>query len=158
MKSHAMTRFALLALAALAGCAKPGGEPAEQRALAWQTDLPAAQARARAENKAVLINFTGSDWCPWCVRLSREVFSQPEFAQFAAQHLVLVEVDFPRRKAQDAELKKANRALQERFAIEGFPTVVLLDAEGRKLGTLGYQPGGPKPFIAALERLLRKGA
>src|SRR6266481_5854060 len=72
-------------------------------AATWLTDLPSAQATAKAENKIVLINFTGSDWCGWCIRLRDEVFSQPEFDAYANDHLVLVEADFPRHKAQPAE-------------------------------------------------------
>src|SRR5690348_11884172 len=77
----------------------------------WLTDLPAAQAAAKAEKKIVLINFTGSDWCGWCIRLRNEVFSQPQFDSFAKDHLVLVETDFPRRKSQSPEVKRANAAL-----------------------------------------------
>src|SRR2546421_12333851 len=115
----------------------------------WLTDLPAAQATAKAENKIVLIDFTGSDWCGWCIRLRNEVFSQPEFESFANDHLVLVEADFPRGKPQDDALKKANAALLQRFHIQGYPTLVVLSSDGRELGTLGYQPGGPQAFIAA---------
>src|SRR2546421_10679822 len=101
----------------------------------WLTDLPAAQATAKAENKIVLLDFTGSDWCGWCIRLRNEVFSKPEFDAYANENLVLVEVDFPRQKAQSAALKQANRALANRFHIEGYPKVVVLNADGHLLGT-----------------------
>ena len=121
--------------------------------LAWLTNLPEAQAKAKEAQKMVLMNFTGSDWCPWCIKLKNEVFAQPAFAEYAQKSLVLVELDFPRKKAQPEELKKANRALMEKYGIEGFPTLVVLDSQGRKLGQLGYGPGGAKPFIARLEAL-----
>src|SRR5438552_7159697 len=92
--------FALLALAG-----------SSARAAEWLTDLPAAQAAAKAENKIVLLDFTGSDWCGWCIRLRNEVFSKPEFDAYANDNLVLVEVDFPRQKSQSAALKQANRVL-----------------------------------------------
>src|SRR5262249_3241150 len=107
-------------------------------------------------NKLILIDFTGSDWCPWCIKLKKEVFSQSEFVEYAEKNLVPVEVDFPRKKQLPAELKKANQALQQKYQIQGYPTVVVLDGSGKKLGELGYQPGGPKAFIAELEKLKTK--
>ncbi len=124
--------------------------------LKWMTDVPKAEAKAKAEKKLILMDFTGSDWCPWCIKLNKEVFSTPEFAQYAAKNLVPVEVDFPRTKQQSAEQKQANQALQEKYGIQGYPTVVVLGSDGKKLGELGYQPGGPKAFIAQLEKLKSK--
>ena len=121
--------------------------------LNWLTDFETAKAKARAENKMLFINFTGSDWCPPCIMLHRQIFSQPEFAQYAAKHLVLMEVDFPRQKEQSAEQRAANEKVADQFQIEGFPTVIVLDSQGKKLGDLGYMPGGPKPFLAALDKL-----
>jgi protein disulfide-isomerase len=121
--------------------------------LAWMTDLPKAQAKAKAENKLVMMDFTGSDWCIWCKRLNKEVFSTPEFADYAKKNLVLMEVDFPQSKPQSAALKKANEALQEKYRIEGYPTIVVLNGDGKKVGELGYMKGGPKAFIAELEKL-----
>jgi thioredoxin-related protein len=122
----------------------------------WLTNFETAQARARSEKKLLLIEFTGSDWCPPCIMLGRQVFSQPEFKDYAAQHLVLLEVDFPRKKELSAEQRAANEKLAEQFGIYGFPTVIILDSSGRKIGELGYMPGGPKPFIAAVEELRAK--
>ena len=126
--------------------------PSEAKAT-WLTNFETAQARARAEKKLLLIDFTGSDWCPPCIMLERQVFAQPEFKAYAAQHLVLLEVDFPRKKELSDEQKAANEKLAERFAVDGFPTVVVLDSNGKILGQLGYMPGGPQAFIAALEKL-----
>jgi thioredoxin-related protein len=124
--------------------------------LNWLTDLPKAQVKAKEDKKLVMMDFTGSDWCGWCIKLNKEVFSKPEFAEYASKNLVLVEVDFPRSKKQSAELKKANAALQEKYKIEGYPTIIVLNSDGKKVGELGYQPGGPKPFIAELEKLKKK--
>ena len=103
--------------------------------LNWLTDLPSAQARAKAEKKSVLLFFHGSDWCPACVEMQRQVFDSPAFAQYARQSLVLVDVDFPNKHKQDEELRRANVALKARFnlspvADEGFPTIVLLNDAG----------------------------
>jgi thioredoxin-related protein len=130
--------------------------PSETKAT-WLANFEEAQALARSEKKLLLIEFTGSDWCPPCIMLGRQVFSQPEFKNYAAQHLVLLEVDFPRMKELSPKQKAANAGLAERFDIYGFPTVIILDSDGKKIGQLGYMPGGPKPFIAALEELRTKG-
>jgi thioredoxin-related protein len=121
--------------------------------LKWLTDLPKAQEQAKAEKKLVMLDFTGSDWCGWCIKLHKEVFSQPEFSDYAKKNLVLVEVDFPRSKPQSEAQKSANQALQTKYSIEGYPTIIVLDANGKKVGQLGYEPGGPKAFIAELDKL-----
>lgn len=122
----------------------------------WMTDLDKAKVQAKAEKKMILINFTGSDWCPWCVRLKKEVFSTPEFMQYARLKLVLMEADFPRSKPQPEPLKKANQALQEKYQIEGFPTVVVLNSAGQEIGRLGYMKGGAKTFLSKLDELAKK--
>src|SRR5438067_504175 len=119
----------------------------------WLTDVPKAVAQAKAEKKLVMLDFTGSDWCGWCIKLNKEVFSQPEFADYAKKNLVLVEVDFPHSKQQSDALKEANQNLQQKYHVEGYPTIIVLDGEGKKVGELNYEPGGPKAFIAALEKL-----
>jgi thioredoxin-related protein len=132
----------------------PKADAPSETKTTWLTNFETAQARARSEKKLLLINFTGSDWCPPCIMLERQIFSQPEFEEYAAQHLVLLEVDFPRRKELSNEQKAANEQLAERYEIYGFPTVVVLDSNGKTLGQLGYEPGvGPKAFIAALKKL-----
>jgi thioredoxin-related protein len=123
----------------------------------WMTDVPKAQAKAKEENKLVFMNFTGSDWCIWCVRLKNEVFTKPEFKEYAEKNLVLVELDFPRKTRLSPDLAKANEALLRKYKIEGFPTIVIVDGEGKKIGELGYVAGGPTAFLAELEKLKKKG-
>jgi thioredoxin-related protein len=122
----------------------------------WLTDFPKAEARAKAEKKMVMLDFTGSDWCPACIKLRKEVFSKPEFAKYAQEHLVLVEVDFPQTKIQSEELKKANQALAEKFKVDEYPTVIILNSAGEKAGEADYDGGGPKKFIETLEKLRKK--
>jgi protein disulfide-isomerase len=124
--------------------------------LQWLTDLPKAEAKAKAEKKMVMLDFTGSDWCGWCIKLHREVFSQPDFAKYAKDNLVLVEVDFPQAKKQSEEQKKANQALQEKYKVDGYPTIIVLNSAGEKIGDTGYVEGGPKAFIAELEKIRKK--
>jgi protein disulfide-isomerase len=138
--------------------ASPGSPAPPGEKLNWLTNFEAAQAQARAGKKMLLINFTGSDWCPPCLMLERDVFKQPEFAEYAAKNLVLLMIDFPRLKMQSLEESAANRKLAERYEIYGFPTIVLLDSSGKEIGQLGYMPGGPKPFITAIEKLRRADA
>ena len=119
----------------------------------WLTDYAQALSTAKAQNKPVLIDFTGSDWCGWCMKLDREVFSKTEFKSYAAQKLILLKVDFPRSKPLPAKEQAQNQQLATQYGIQGFPTVVVLKPDGSKAGELGYQPGGPKAFIGALEKV-----
>jgi thioredoxin-related protein len=123
----------------------------------WLTDLPKSLEQAKAEKKVVLVNFTGSDWCGWCKRLDKEVFTTTEFKEYATKNLVLVEADFPERKKQSSELKKANDGLKNKYKVDGFPTLVVLNDAGREIGRQdGYLAGGPKAFIAKLESFKKK--
>ena len=119
----------------------------------WQTDPAKALADVKGTKKLVLMDFTGSDWCSWCMKLNKEVFSQPEFQQYAKDNLVLVELDFPRSKPQTSEDKARNEALAQKFRVRGFPTVVVLNSEGRQVGQLGYMPGGAAAFVDALKKI-----
>jgi protein disulfide-isomerase len=120
----------------------------------WLTDLSKAQAQAKTEGKFVLVNFTGSDWCGWCIKLRKEVLLKAEFGDYAKTNLVLVEVDFPKRKPQPAALQNTNRKLAEQFQVQSFPTLVVLDGRGTRVGLVNYSNGGPKPFLAELEKVI----
>ncbi|MCX6966399.1 MAG: thioredoxin family protein [Verrucomicrobia bacterium] len=119
----------------------------------WLTDYAKALAQAKAQNRPVLIDFTGSDWCGWCMKLDKEVFSLEDFKSYAAQKLVLLKIDFPRRRALAPAETMQNQKLANQYKVEGFPTVIVLNPDGTKAGQLGYQPGGPKAFISALEKV-----
>lgn len=123
----------------------------------WTDDYDKALEQAKKENKKVLLDFTGSDWCGWCIKLDKDVFSKKEFKDYAKQNLVLVEVDFPQGKRLPKKTKEQNEKLKDQFQVRGFPTLVLLDPEGNKLGEIvGYVQGGPQGFIAKLESLAKK--
>ena len=121
--------------------------------LSWLTDYDQAKKQAKDSHKLLLIDFTGSDWCGWCIRLRREVFSKPEFQEYARKNLVLMEVDFPMRKEQEKNLRMQNQNLAQQYNVAGFPTIVVLNGEGKKVGELGYMEGGPTAFISELEKL-----
>ena len=101
----------------------------------------------------MLLDFTGSDWCVWCMKLSKDIFSQPEFKEFAAKNLVLVESDFPSRKSLPDAVKAQNDALAAKFDVEGFPTLILVDAAGNEVARhVGYLPGGPGALVKWVEK------
>jgi thioredoxin-related protein len=125
-------------------------------AAGWDDDYEKALAKAKAEKKMVLLDFTGSDWCGWCMKLDKEVFSKKEFKDYAKENLVLVEVDFPQGKRLTKKVKEQNDKLQAQFSVRGYPTIIVLNPEGEKVGQLGYMQGGPEPFIAKLAELKAK--
>lgn len=120
----------------------------------WMTDFKAAQSQAAAEQKPMLLDFTGSDWCGWCIKLDEEVFSQNAFKEYAADSLVLVELDFPRGKEQSDALKAQNKALAEKYGVRGFPTIVLLSSDGDLIEKTGYRPGGAESYVAHIKSIL----
>ncbi|MFN7141963.1 MAG: thioredoxin family protein [Limisphaerales bacterium] len=120
-------------------------------------DLNAALTRAQAENKPVLLEFTGSDWCPPCKLMEKEVFSTQEFKQFQDKQIIFGKLDYPRSKPQSAEVKRNNAELAEKFEIQAFPTIVLLDASGQEVWRQeGYGGGGAKALIAQVEEKTKK--
>lgn len=134
----------------LLGCSKSSANDN----LNWEENLETALQKAKTENKAVLVNFTGSDWCQWCIRLSNEVFSQPEFEEYADENLILVRLDFPRNIEQSPETKMYNNQLAQRFGVQGFPTILLFNSQGQIVLQTGYQPGGPVSYINHLKSYL----
>ena len=121
----------------------------------WMTSFEAAKAEAAKRKVLILVSFSGSDWCELGLKLEKEVFSKPAFKDYAARNCVLLQVDFPRRKQVPAKLKKQNMMLVEKYDVEGFPTVLLLDAEGKELVRTGYQPGGPERYVEYLQKALQ---
>jgi protein disulfide-isomerase len=116
--------------------------------LTWQTDFAEASKQAAQEHKYILLDFTGSDWCPWCIKMDKEVFDQSQFSAFAVKNLILVKVDFPRKTAQSPAEKSQNEELAKKYAIEGFPTYILLDSSGKEVRRqVGYLQGGATAFI-----------
>jgi thioredoxin-related protein len=120
----------------------------------WQTDYDKALQTAKDENKRVLLDFTGSDWCGPCIQMKQRIFSRPEFVSYAEKNLVLVEVDYPQRKKQSASLVKQNERLAKQYGIEekGFPTLVLLDPAGKIVREFsGYDGENAADIIAWIE-------
>ena len=123
----------------------------------WLTDLSKAQEQAKRSRKLVLMDFNGSDWCPACQILRKEVFATPEFREYAKANLVLVDVDFPNKKELPKKQVRANEALVKKFEVEGLPTIIVLDSNGKKLEQKsGYDGQSAKEFIAELDKLRTK--
>jgi len=117
----------------------------------WMTDMDKAMKLSAKSGKPILADFSGSDWCGWCIRLDKEVFSKKIFKDFAKENLILVLVDFPNRKAIAAKLKKQNKALAVKYKVRGYPTVLLLDSKGKVLLKTGYRRGGPQKYVDSLK-------
>src|SRR5215831_2135240 len=125
---------------------------AADKADLWQTNYKQALAQAAKENKQVLLDFTGSDWCPYCIQMDREVLGKSQFENFASKNLVLVKLDYPRRKKLPPGEMQQNDQLQQQYSIEGYPTYVLLDSRGKEVKrVVGYVDGGPSAFIKWIE-------
>ena len=145
MNLASKTLAAVFAIAAASAIATPEG---------WTDDFDAAKAEAARDGKLLLVDFSGSDWCGWCMRLDSEVFSKPEFLEAAKKDFVLVLVDSPSN--QDILSEKAreqNPALVQKYGIEGFPSVLILDAEGNKIARTGYMQGGPAAYLKKLAEI-----
>ncbi|MBP1683791.1 MAG: Thiol-disulfide isomerase/thioredoxin domain protein [Ignavibacteriaceae bacterium] len=122
--------------------------------LNWTSNLEKAIEQAKKENKAVLVNFTGSDWCIWCKRLSAEVFQQKEFETYAKENLVLVMLDFPKNIEQSQETKSYNNMLAQKYGIQGFPTILIFNNQGKMVAQTGYQPGGASNYVKHIQSYL----
>lgn len=120
----------------------------------WLTDIDAAKKSASESKKDLLIDFTGSDWCGWCIKLNDEVFKHDAFKTGVKDSFVLVEIDFPREKGKLPEdVRKRNTELGEKYAVQGYPTILLCDAEGKPYAATGYEEGGPEKYVSHLNEL-----
>ena len=145
------TLLAAAALAALAAGAKTSTP------VGWTDDYDAALKKAAAERKLVVADFSGSDWCGWCKRLDREVFDTEMFRKEATNRFVLLMIDTPMNKSLLSDKAKTqNPALVKKYAIRGFPTVLMLDQNGKVVHQTGYQAGGPVPYLEMLNAAAEK--
>ncbi|SHF87279.1 protein disulfide-isomerase [Flavobacterium segetis] len=140
-----------------------GSIAAEAQEIVWETNVKKAIEVSNKTKKPLLLFFTGSDWCGWCIRLQKEVLKTAEFTKWAKENVVLVELDFPRRSNQTDEIKKQNNELQQAFGIQGFPTVVFAKATTKDgkvsfegLGNTGYVAGGTSAWLAVANGFLKK--
>jgi protein disulfide-isomerase len=139
-----------------------GSFGAEAQELVWERDVNKALEISQKSKKPLFMFFTGSDWCGWCIRLQKEVLKTPEFATWAKDNVVLVELDFPRKNTMSPEIQNQNNQLQQLFEVRGYPTVWIVNAEIKdgktnfqKLGTTGYVAGGPEAWLAVANGILK---
>jgi len=146
---YPLMKFAVQGLLAAAIFALPTFCEAE----GWTTNYAKAVEQAKTEDKAILLDFTGSDWCGWCMKMKKETLDTSAFKHYAEQNLVLVEVDFPQAKPQSAKVKAQNQQLSKQFQVTGYPAFVLLSNNGELLGRQdGYLEGGPTAFLAEIKK------
>lgn len=122
--------------------------------LEWMTNLEEAQRVAMETGKPILMLFTGTDWCHWCIRLRQHILYTDIFREYARQTFVLVMIEFTKRHPQPDDVRTYNHALMERYNIAAFPTILILDQDGKKQAFTTYRPGGPEKFIEHLNGLL----
>lgn len=126
----------------------------KQTAGEWLENYDQALKTAKELKRPVLINFTGSDWCSWCIKLHKEVFDKEAFKTYAKGNLVLLKLDFPRSLPQTPEVKAANEKKAKEYGVTGFPTIVLISSDGKEINRTGYQPGGAEAYVKHLQDLL----
>jgi len=143
-----------LLLVVSVACAQETQDKVAPAGPVWFTSLEKATVEAQKAGKPILMDFTGSDWCGWCIKLRKEVFDTQEFKDWAVKNVILLEVDFPQRKAQDDATKKQNQKLQSEYKVEGYPTIVFVTAAGKELGRSGYMRGGPKVWTDAADKII----
>ena len=149
---NAIQSLIFLLLLATGACTM---EPA--KTTTWLDNYAAAQAMAKKMHRPILVCFSGSDWCPWCVKMEQEIFSQSAFMDYASTNLILFVADFPEQKKMPDKIARQNEALLAKYNKEEmFPTVLLLDADGKVLAQTGYQEGGAAPYVENLKALLEK--
>lgn len=121
---------------------------------AWVTDFESAKKLAAEKNLPILADFSGSDWCGWCIKLNKEVFDKEEFLRFARGNLVLFLADFPSGIKLPEVQAKQNERLASLYGVEGFPTVLLLDETGKVMARTGYKAGGAVGYVEHIKLLL----
>jgi len=125
----------------------------------WQQDFDAAAALARSQGKDLLVDFTGSDWCGWCIKLHEEVFDFEEFQSAAVKDFVLVSLDFPRKDENKAKVPnpERNQELMDKYGVRGFPTILLMNPDGEVYASTGYREGGAAAYVAHLAEIRAAG-
>jgi protein disulfide-isomerase len=130
----------------------------QHRFSGWSENYAEAMESAKADNKKLLLDFTGSDWCGYCIALDKEVLSTSKFQAWAAENVILVRVDFPEHFPQSNLVKEQNAGLQKKYSCNSYPTILVTDIGGNVLGRRsGYDPGsGADAYIAILNGYVRR--
>ncbi|MBI1227153.1 MAG: thioredoxin fold domain-containing protein [Bacteroidetes bacterium] len=171
MKLPVFAAFLFLVFSMESCDAQSQPEPTASSDLVWYTELTKAQAASNESNKPIFAFFTGSDWCGWCKKLQADVFAKDAFKEWARQNVVLLELDFPRRKQLAPEIAQQNMNLQQSFQVRGYPTIWIFYAQTdpatngislNALGSTGYPAGAKKgkeevKFLSEVNAILANG-
>jgi protein disulfide-isomerase len=147
-----MKKFAIIVLAAaLCGNGNFSLEASSssygaQQSIQWTTNYTEATQISERTGQPILLFFTGSDWCTWCKKLEHEALDTREFAAKAGNRFIFVMLDFPARGASDQQVSQQNNRLKTKYNIKGFPSIVIVDAKGNRIGSTGYREGGGTPY------------
>ncbi len=153
MKRSGVAGAMVLATILLCGCNQKA--VAEDQPDVWRADYDAALKQAAAENKYVLVSVSGLEWCGWCKALENEVFSKPEFIDYAKDNLICVLLNFNRSgHATNTEFAQQHEALLAKFNVQGFPTVIILNPKGKAVVRDGYQRGGPVKYVEFIKGVI----
>jgi len=120
----------------------------------WGTDFEEASAESKASNRYMLLDFSGSDWCGWCIKLEEEVFSKKAFKAYADANLICVLLDFPRGTRLKKSIQEQNTRLAKEYGVRGYPTVLVLSPSGELVGKTGYKAGGPEEYVEHLKSII----
>ncbi len=124
--------------------------------ISWMDNYPQAIKLAQEKSKPIVLFFTGSDWCAWCVKLEKEVFESTEFTTEIDDKLIFVKLDYPMKKQLEAKLKEQNEKLKARFYIRSFPTVIILSPDEKTIGITGYRAGGGKQYAEHIMKMVNE--
>ncbi len=159
--------FLFIGLFATIGTAQTAATAHEPENEGWLSNLEEAFKESKETGKPIMANFTGSDWCGWCKKLTKSVFVHKEFKDWAKKNVVLLELDYPRRKKLPAALQEQNRGLQQAFRVSGYPTVWVFHLDKDDAGQFNIDPLGKtgysktvKEFTSGVDQMIakRKGA
>ena len=154
-----MSKFTLVLMGIIAiifmGTADIASAQEETGIYAWETNLDEALSQAKEQDKLVFLYFAGTDWCPWCMRFDREILDTGPFRRFAKSNFIPTLIDFPRTYEIPEEQQAYNQALAHEYGVTGFPTVLIINAEGEVIHTGSFEEGGSRRYINNLRRIIR---
>jgi len=154
--------FSLFALLSFSAFSQTDSYKAENDG--WLVNIDEAYAESAKTGKPILANFTGSDWCGWCKRLTKSVFSKKEFQTWAEKNVVLLELDYPKRKTLPDNIRQQNAQLRNAFKITGFPTVWVFNLNKDDAGNMSIEGLGKtgytktaKKFTSDVDQMIARG-
>ncbi|BAE80945.1 thioredoxin/thiol-disulfide isomerase [Chlamydia felis Fe/C-56] len=121
----------------------------------WESYANAVE-QSKKDKKYIGLFFTGSDWCIWCIKMQDQILNTPEFQQYAKDNLHMVELDFPQSNSQPEDVKQQNQALKSKYGVNGFPTLVFIDANGNEKVRMGFEYGGGDNYVKKIQAALHK--